>query len=304
MTGHWIDQYGNVVTDPIDDLVHTPGVFESFPGAHAILATFPGGAPVVNLRHDADGTYTLPPLTAGSLVPDTPGLPSGQMRVDAGFFKSAFLLNIAPGPPDAVTATAGDGQQTGPGRPFAQPLAARLTDAGGNPITHSPATFQVTSGATFPPLDLALLAAISGNPIAPGPSLPRDTVSVPTDADGIATAPVLTAGQESGQIVVTASAGGAAVTNAVFTLSVVGGAPTAPSPTNPPAGGGSGPPAGDGSGPPAGGGSGPPAGGGSGPPARPAPLPNLRVSASARWTRGSVRAPVSASPRRPRGLSG
>jgi large repetitive protein len=51
---------------------------------------------------------------------------------------------------------------------------------------------------------------------------------VPTDANGVATAPVLTAGNQPGPIVVTASAGSGAAPSTVFHLTADSAAPSAP----------------------------------------------------------------------------
>ncbi len=237
LTGHYLDQYGNVTTS-MPTYYRDFGLDNGCPN-ETDCATFPNGTAWVVVRPAADGTITLPALRAGQFVPSPnfvlvgagPFVPN-PVRYGGG----GWILHITPGPPDAVTATGGDDQQTAKGRQFAQPLAARLTDIVGNPIPGAPITFQVTSGsATFPPLDLALLAAITGDPAIAeeGPVPPDDAVMVSTDANGIATAPTLTAGQELGQITVTAFASGVhAARTALFTLSVVGVPPTAPSITN------------------------------------------------------------------------
>ena len=164
--------------------------------------------------------------------------PSGTLSVvveaplgTAGPFP-AWTLQVTPGPPTAVTAISGDREQTGKGHPFTKQLAATLTDAGGNPITGAPVTFKVTSGeATFPLGNVRFLAALTGQQSFFHVRLPpRDSVTLSTDDKGVATAPVLTAGPNAGQIVVSASADGAAPTvkPAVFNLSATAVAPTPP----------------------------------------------------------------------------
>jgi hypothetical protein len=241
LTGHFLDQYGNVTTD-VPTTERELGVgFGSPLHPDEPLATWPNGENITPYTAAGDGTIIAPALHAGQTVLDGPGFDdfhrllvyAGPFRPNPATRRGGWRLSISPGPPAAVAVAGGDDQRTGRGQPFAQPLAARLTDAGGNPIPGAPVTFQVTSGsATFPALDLTLLAKITGDrtllthPAEP----PRDSVSVPTDANGVATAPVLTAGQKVGQIVVTASASGApAAKTALFTLSAISIPPTAPS---------------------------------------------------------------------------
>jgi hypothetical protein len=126
------------------------------------------------------------------------------------------------------------GRSPGPG--FGPPWRPRSPTPGAIPLPGAPVTFTVASGAaTFPPVNLSLAAGVTGNPaLLHQADPPRTTVMVLTNGQGVATAPVLTAGQRSGPIVVTASAGAApAVKQAVFNLSATGVAPTAPTITGP-----------------------------------------------------------------------
>jgi Fibronectin type III domain len=222
LKGHWVDQYGNVVTDP--------------PPADRVLTLSPSDGTWPDGSHssaeatlDADGTITAPDLTAGNGVLAGPDA-SHSLIVKVGG-ASAWTLQVMPGPPAEVTAVGGDDQHTAAGKPFAQVLAAKVIDAGDNPIPGYPVTFKVTSGeAAFAPVNLRLAALVAGKPaLLHRADPPRDTVTVLTSGQGVATAPVLTAGPEAGPIEVTASAGVApAVKQAVFSLSADKVAPSAP----------------------------------------------------------------------------
>ncbi len=222
LQGHWVDQYGNVVTDP--------------PPADRVLTlspsdgTWPNGSNSnVTVTPGADGTITAPDLTAGRGVLAGPDAAHSLIVKVGG--ASAWTLQVMPGPPAKLTAVGGDGQHTVAGKPFAQALAAEVVDASDNPIPGYPVTFKVTSGeAAFAPVNLRLAALVTGKPaLLRRADPPRDTVTVMTGGQGVATAPVLTAGPNAGPIEITASAGVApAVKQALFSLSVDKVAPSAP----------------------------------------------------------------------------
>ncbi len=222
LKGHWVDQYGNVVTDPPPaDRVLTLSPYDG---------TWPNGSHTsAEATLDADGTITAPDLTAGKAVLDGPDAAHSLIVKVGG--ASGWTLHVMPGPPAEVTFASGQGQHAAAGKPFAQALAAKVIDAGGNPIPGYPVTFKVTSGeAAFAPVNLRLAALVAGKPaLLHRADPPRDTVTVLTGGQGVATAPVLTAGPKAGPIEVTASAGVApAVKQAVFSLSADKVAPTAP----------------------------------------------------------------------------
>jgi hypothetical protein len=227
LTGRFLDRYGNVVTDLSEhdrELSVSPPAGALWPNNESRIDA-PAAA--------ADGTITAPDLTAGRKVLDGTD-PAHALIVRAGSLV-AWRLAIAPGPPAAVAATGGGGQQTAKNQPFARPLTAKVTDAGGNPIPGAPVTFKVTSGqASFPGPDAALVGVIPGyRRVETLGRAGLDTITVPAGSGGVATAPVLTAGHRAGKIVVTASADGApAAVGASFTLSANAVAPTAPSITS------------------------------------------------------------------------
>jgi hypothetical protein len=144
-------------------------------------------------------TGTLPPgltlSTGGTLsgTPTTPGTYNFTVVAANGHAPNAsrsVSITVATGAPATVTATSGMNQAATAGQPFANRLSATVTDGFANPVAGVNVTFAVTSGsATFP-------GGVK-------------TVVVATNAAGLATAPVLTAGKTAGPVTVTASAGSA-----------------------------------------------------------------------------------------------
>lgn len=97
----------------------------------------------------------------------------------------------------AIAATDGNGQSAEVGKPFAKPLTATVTGAGGDPVPNAPVTFAVTGGSA-----------------AFGTSA---TASTTTNAAGAAVSPTLTAGATAGPVTVTATSG---TFTATYTLTV------------------------------------------------------------------------------------
>lgn len=233
VSGHWVDQYGNTVTDV------PKGEQELRFDVDHTLASWPNGDRVISVTPSSNGTISAPALRVGRtlLNPQQLDLCNGLGPCISIFAGGLHFVDVqvTAGPPSALTVAGGDGQHTETGKPFAQPLAAKVTDAAGNPIPDTPVTFQVTAGAaTFAQPNLSAQAAkagISGS-ATPADASPPSKVVVFTDTKGSATAPVLTA-RQSGPVEVTASANGVpADKNAVFHLSATGTAPTAPTITN------------------------------------------------------------------------
>jgi hypothetical protein len=105
--------------------------------------------------------------------------------------------------PASMQKTAGNGQSAGVGLPFATALQVKVKDASGIAVNGAPVTFTVVPGASG-----------ATATFAPAPPMP-----VLTNASGIATAPVLTAGPTAGSFTVTATSGTATAT---FSLTVTG----------------------------------------------------------------------------------
>jgi len=119
---------------------------------------------------------------------------------------TAFALTNLAGAPSRIAVTAGGGQHATVGLPFGTMLAATVTDANGNVVPNVTVTFTAPASgvtATFPG---------------------GATATVTTNAQGVATAPSLTAGTTAGAFTVTASAPGAG-TPATFALTNDAGAP-------------------------------------------------------------------------------
>jgi hypothetical protein len=105
-------------------------------------------------------------------------------------------------PAAAIAATSGNNQTAAPSGAFPTALQATVTDASGHPVPGAAVTFTVASGsASFP----------AGS-----------TATATTNAQGIATAPTLTAGATSGAVEVTASTpAGTGTAQTMFMESVV-----------------------------------------------------------------------------------
>ena len=221
LKGHWTDLYGNQVAPPSGsgELTLDP---DSPSGG-----TWPNGKTSVEVKPDADGTITAPDLTAGNTVLNN-GIFSNLAVFSywqSGVPLNAWRLYVTPGPPTNAAAISGGRQQTAVGNRFANPLAVKITDARGHPVAGVPVIFKVTSGkATFGRVNLHLAAgAVIGSfqALLKRANPPRDAVTEPTNAHGVATTPVLTAGTTAGPIAVTASVGTSGKIKVVFHPSVV-----------------------------------------------------------------------------------
>jgi adhesin/invasin len=99
-------------------------------------------------------------------------------------------LTIVPAAPVAVTAASGTPQRANIGQPYATALAVVVQDSFGNPVSGVPVAFAAP--------DKGASGSFSGS------------TSVLTDANGIATAPILVANRVLGHFLVTATAQGIA----------------------------------------------------------------------------------------------
>ena len=90
LQGHWVDQYGNVVTNP-------PAADRVLTVSPSFGATWPGGQGSAEAAVAADGTLTTPDLTAGHTMLEGPDAThSVTVKVDPA---SGWTLNVTPGPP-------------------------------------------------------------------------------------------------------------------------------------------------------------------------------------------------------------
>jgi sugar lactone lactonase YvrE len=173
---------------------------------------------------DSVAALVLPPSTPVSAASDQPWLTVASLT--GGTLSFSFTANTSAlsrtghitvlGPQvtvvqngdvaAAMTKSAGDGQITALGQPFPVALAVTVTDGNGNPVAGAPVTFSAIPGESGAS---ASFASAPPMPIASG-------------QNGIATAPVLTANNISGQFTASATVSGLTVTfnltNAAYTL--------------------------------------------------------------------------------------
>jgi adhesin/invasin len=144
---------------------------------------------------DSTGTATF-----GDLSIDLVGIK--QLRAISGQNVPAVSapFQISPGPATGIVAISGSPQSTTPSQLFPSLLQARVTDSKGNPGAGVNVSFVVPSAGPA--------GTFSGSPV------------VATDANGLATAPPLTANNISGNFSVTASAEGVAAP-ATFSLTIL-----------------------------------------------------------------------------------
>ena len=166
----------------------TAGIAYSFAfttaGYPAPTVTAAGALPP-GLTLATDGTLSGTPTTVGSY--------SFTVTAANGHAPNAsrsVSITVSPGAATTVSVTSGMNQAATAGAPFADRLSATVTDALGNMVPGVGVTFTIASGsASFPPT--------------------AKTTTVLTNAVGLATAPVLTAGKTAGPVTVTASSGSA-----------------------------------------------------------------------------------------------
>jgi streptogramin lyase len=118
-----------------------------------------------------------------------------------------YLYNVSTAqPPPELSALFGNNETTIVGTTFGTLLEAQVTDASGNPLSGYSVTFTVNNAST------GAGAAFGGNTV----------VTVTTNSEGVAIAPVLTADTVAGSFSVAATTNGASAT---FLLTNVSGAP-------------------------------------------------------------------------------
>jgi streptogramin lyase len=168
------------VTDRFGNPVSGASVtFAVVPGGNGAAGIFAGAATVLT---NLNGVAIAPLLSAGSVA----GSFTVTAAVDGIAGPATFALTNTPGAPDRVAASGGATQDTPVGWQYGSLLQATVVDAYGNPVPAVPVTFSVP--VTGPSGTFAALA------------------TVPTDALGMATAPVLTANHVVGSFIVLAKA--------------------------------------------------------------------------------------------------
>lgn len=161
------------------------------------------GAQQIVVFTNAAGIATAPTLTANTVA--------GTYNVTASSVAGNsvnFVLTNTPGPVANIIVSAGSPQSTIVNTAFATNLAAQVTDAFGNGIAGSSVTFTAPAGPS------------ATGTFAGGVSV----VTVTADANGVATAPTLTANTVIGNFTVTATTPGVGGT-ADFNLTNLAGAP-------------------------------------------------------------------------------
>ncbi len=163
-----------------------------------------GTAPSATVQTNASGTATSPTLTANGVA----GTYSVTATAAGVTTPATFALTNTAGTPSVVTAVSG-GNQTAPvNTTFAAPLVVTVKDSGGNPVANVNVTF--TAPASGP-------SALFGT---------AASVTVQTNATGIATSPAPKANGTAGTYSVTASAPGV-TTPVSFALTNTAGAASA-----------------------------------------------------------------------------
>jgi Bacterial Ig-like domain (group 1) len=154
-------------------------------GPGGVFATTGGRLGIVGT--DAQGVATAPAYTAN----DSAG---SYLVIAWSAYGSAtfWVTNTVEGVPASITAAGGDGQQAAVGAQYAQPLQARVTDANGNPVQGAVVGFTIVPGVT------GAGAAFVG----------AGQATATTDANGVATSPLLLANGTAGRFTVAASVDG------------------------------------------------------------------------------------------------
>jgi adhesin/invasin len=156
-------------------------------GSGGAGATFSGGSAEVSATTGPRGVATSPRLTAN----DQAGWWTAKASVGSAGAALVFHLRNHAGAPATIVPGVGAAQSTGTGTRFSIALAVTVSDAHGNRASNVPVTFTAPSSgprATF----------------ANG----HRTVTVRTSSSGVAVAPPITANQEPGGFIVTATVKG------------------------------------------------------------------------------------------------
>lgn len=189
----------NTANTPVTGATVTFAVFGNGAGASF------SGSTVVTATTDNNGLATSPLLTANNIV--------GSYNVSASASGAVspviFSLSNTAGNVAAIAVASGSPQSSVVSSAFNSPLVAVVRDSGGNGIAGASVTFTAPANVWQPGGTFAGSA----------------TAIVTTDANGLATAPVLTANSISGSFIVTATVGGVATPASFYLISTAG--PTA-----------------------------------------------------------------------------
>lgn len=153
--------------------------------------TFEGSATTASVTTGADGVATSPTFTANQRA----GAYEVKATTPAVTGEAVFALINDHGPATSISPTAGTPQQAQVGTEFTTRLAARVVDAGANPVPGAAVTFTAPGGEPTATFD------------TPSGGTAR-TITVTSDEDGTATATALVAGSKPGSYVVSAATDG------------------------------------------------------------------------------------------------
>lgn len=188
------------VTDAYGNPLQVPGVKVTFTAPPSGPSGTFAGSSKVTVVTNANGKALAPPFLANKKA--------GSFAVAAaasGFANTGFELTNTAGKPANILAVHGTTPQSARvGTVYSKPLQARVTDAFGNPVANVNVTFKAPSLSTIP-------SGVFGS------VRPSATATVPTDANGVATAQTFTANSHTGTFVVTATSAGI-VQSAKFSL--------------------------------------------------------------------------------------
>jgi hypothetical protein len=205
--------------------VQATAINSTFPAALTAQVVDGSGTPLpcVPVTFTAPASGASASLSTITVVSNAQGMASVNATANGNFGSymvvASLPAGVAPvsfsltnlGPPSAIVATGGSGQTASINAVFGAALMARVTDAGGNPLPGIAVTFTLpASGAsgTFP-------GGVS-------------SVTVFTDANGVAVSPLVTANGIAGNYSATASVAGGITVN--YSLANI-----APAPPTPPA---------------------------------------------------------------------
>ncbi len=182
------------VTDANNNPVPNATVTFTAPAQTGPSVTFAGG--VITATTNAQGVATSAAITANTKA----GGPYNVVASSGTATTANFALTNNPGPAAKIAASGGSGQSVLVNTAFANPLAATVTDANGNPVANATVTFTA--------------------PAQTGPSVvfAGGVNTATTNAQGVATAPAITANSHpGGPYNVVASSGTATTANFALT---------------------------------------------------------------------------------------
>jgi hypothetical protein len=186
------------ITDASNNPVSGQSVTFTAPGSGA-SGTFAGGGATFTGTTDANGNLNASTFTANS----TTG--AFTLKATSGALTANFSLTNVVIPTAGIQVYSGSGQNTAPNSTFGSPLVARVFDGNGNNVPGATVTFTLpSSGAS---------GVFNGGGL---------TFTTTTNAQGLATTPLITANNNTGLWSVTAATGTFSTTFSLITGSPQG----------------------------------------------------------------------------------